>query len=100
VSAAAIANFPPEHRAEPILAHAGGEDGLDIVRRILAGAGSHLTESGTLVVEIGTGRALLEGHFPHLDLLWLDTETSVGEVFAVTAEALAAKPARSRKARK
>ena len=35
VDAAAIADFPPEYAAEPVLAHAGGTDGLDIVRRIL-----------------------------------------------------------------
>ena len=54
VSAEAVAAFPPEYAAEPVLAHAGGEDGLDLVRRILAEAGRHLTADGALVVEIGT----------------------------------------------
>ena len=36
------------------IAHAGGADGLDIVRRILAEAGEHLSADGTLLVEIGT----------------------------------------------
>ena len=100
VSASAMAAFPPEFRAEPALAHAGGEDGLDIVRKILAEAGRHLTPDGTLVVEIGTGRELLEAKFPSLPFLWLDTETSEGEVFALTAEALAdmqAKPIKKRR---
>ena len=43
VDAAAIADFPPEYAAEPKLAHAGGTDGLDIVRRILSEAPEHLT---------------------------------------------------------
>ena len=38
VDAESLAAFPPEYAAEPRLAHAGGADGLDIVRRILAEA--------------------------------------------------------------
>ncbi len=66
VSEVAVAAFPPEYAAEPVIAHAGGADGLDIVRRILAEAGRHLTETGTLVVEIGTGRAILEEEYSDL----------------------------------
>ena len=64
VSAAAVAAFPPEYAAEPRIAHFGGEDGLDLVWRILAEAGSHLTEKGALVVEIGTGRASPRSRVP------------------------------------
>jgi ribosomal protein L3 glutamine methyltransferase len=88
VSSAAVAAFPPEYAAEPRIAHAGGEDGLDIVLRILAEAGAHLTEKGVLVVEIGTGRDVLEGAFPRLPFLWLDSAQSEGEVFALTAKDL------------
>jgi ribosomal protein L3 glutamine methyltransferase len=88
VSDPAIAAFPPEYRAEPLLAHAGGPDGLDIVRRILMDAPQHLTRDGVLVVEIGTGLDILETEYPHLPFLWLDTENSDGEVFALTAEEL------------
>jgi len=102
VSAAALASFPPEYRAEPALAHAGGEDGLDIVRKIIAEASRHLMPDGTLVVEIGTGREKLEEKFPAMPFLWLDTATSEGEVFALTAEALAeqAQTMSARKVRK
>lgn len=88
VSAAAVEAFPPEYAAEPVLAHAGGEDGLDLVRRILGDAGHHLTEQGTLVCEIGTGRAILEAEYPDLPFLWLDTANAAGEVFALSAEVL------------
>lgn len=84
VSTAAIAAFPPEYAAEPRLAHAGGVDGLDIVRRILAEARGHLTPTGVLVVEIGRGRDLLQREFPDVSFLWLDAEESEGEVFALT----------------
>lgn len=89
VSADAVAAFPPEYAAEPVLAHAGGDDGLDIVRRILAEAGAHLNPGGTLIVEVGTGRDLLEAEYPQLPFLWLDTANAQGEVFALSAAALA-----------
>jgi ribosomal protein L3 glutamine methyltransferase len=90
VSAAAMAAFPPEYAAEPALAHAGGADGLDLVRRILADAPTHLEPGGALIVETGTGRPILERDYPELPFLWLDTAGAQGEVFALTAEALQA----------
>jgi ribosomal protein L3 glutamine methyltransferase len=84
----ALRAFPPEFAAEPRLAHAGGRDGLDIVRRILSEAGAHLTERGALVCEIGRGRAILERDFPKLSFLWLDTAESEGEVFLLRASDL------------
>lgn len=81
VDAEAMAAFPPEYRAEPAMAHAGGADGLDLVRRIIIDARAHLTEGGGLLCEIGTGRDRLERDFPDLPFLWLDTEESEGEVF-------------------
>lgn len=95
VAAAEVAAFPPEYAAEPQLAHLGGDDGLDLVRRLLASVSDHLTEHGSLVVEIGTGREILEAEFPELPLVWLDTEVSEGEVFALAAADLASlSPAR------
>jgi ribosomal protein L3 glutamine methyltransferase len=85
VDAAAIAAFPPEYAAEPPTAHAGGPDGLDVVRRILAGAPDHLTPEGKLVCEIGRGRELLLRDFANLPFTWLDTEESAGEVFLLRA---------------
>ncbi len=81
VDAGGMAKLPPEYRHEPRLALAAGEDGLDLVRRILDGAQRHLTRNGGLVCEIGRGRTQLERAYPHLPFLWLDTELSHGEVF-------------------
>ena len=88
VTAAAVATFPPEYKAEPVLAHLGGTDGMELVRRVLAAAADHLTPHGTLVMEVGQGRATLERGYPGLPFLWLDSEGSTGEVFALSAEAL------------
>lgn len=87
VAEAEVAAFPPEYRAEPVMAHAGGADGLDIVRRILREAGDHLTEHGGLICEIGTGADILEQEFD-LPFLWLDSEESTGEVFWLSASDL------------
>lgn len=80
--------FPAEFKAEPVMAHLGGADGLDIVRRILREAGNHLTPDGGLLCEIGTGRDILEEEFD-LPFLWLDSQESEGEVFWLTAQDLA-----------
>jgi ribosomal protein L3 glutamine methyltransferase len=88
VSAEAVAAFPPEYRAEPVMAHAGGQDGLDLVRRILVEAARHLERDGVLVVEVGTGLDILEEEYLQLPFLWLETEDSSGEVFALTATEL------------
>ncbi|MFX5730407.1 50S ribosomal protein L3 N(5)-glutamine methyltransferase, partial [Acinetobacter baumannii] len=68
VDADGMAALPPECRAEPKLAFDGGDDGLDVVRRILAEAPGHLTAGGGLICEIGRGRELVDAAFPHLPL--------------------------------
>jgi ribosomal protein L3 glutamine methyltransferase len=85
VDAEGMAALPRECRAEPRLAFDGGADGLDIVHRILEGAGRHLTPEGGLLCEIGRCRPAIEAAYPQLPLLWLDTEESDGEVFWVAA---------------
>lgn len=88
VAGGEVQAFPPEYGHEPVMAHLGGEDGLDLVRRILAQAADHLNPGGGLLCEIGTGRDRLVDDYPQLDFLWLDTEESEGEVFWITREQL------------
>ena len=83
-----VAAFPAEYGHEPIMAHIAGDDGLDIVRRILDEAAAHLNPGGGVLCEVGTGPDLLVAKFSHLDFLWLDTEESLGEVFWITREQL------------
>ena len=85
VNRPSMENLPPEFRAEPQMALAGGEDGLDIVRALLAQAGAHLNERGILVVEIGHNRDELEQAFPDLPFTWLETSGGDGLVFLLTA---------------
>lgn len=82
--------LPPEYRAEPALALAGGTDGMDFVRPLLAGARRHLSDHGVLVLEIGHERAHFEAAFPRLEVAWLPTSAGDDQVLLVTAEALEA----------
>lgn len=88
VTAEAVAALPNEFKHEPQLAHAGGTDGMDVVRRIIAEAPAHLSDGGGLLCEIGRGRAVLERAYPDMDFLWLDTALSSGEVFWLGVDAL------------
>ena len=84
VTAKSMAALPAEYRAEPALALAGGDDGMDLVRRIVAEAPRHLSADGVLVIEVGHERAGFETAFPRLECAWL--ETSGGEDCVVLLE--------------
>lgn len=73
--------LPPEYRHEPALALAGGDDGLDIVRRILQHGKRHLTRHGLLLVEVGPERETLEAAYPDLEFTWLDAGADDASVF-------------------
>ncbi len=89
VDDASMAALPAEYRAEPALALAGGADGMDLVRRILADAPAHLSDEGVLVLEIGHGQHHFERAFPRLEVAWLDTSAGDNQVLLVSRAALA-----------
>ena len=89
VNAASMAVLPPEFRAEPALALAGGADGMDFVRTLLRDAPGHLTEAGVLVLETGHERAHFEAAFPRLEPVWLDTSAGGDQVLLLTRDQLA-----------
>ncbi|WPB54942.1 50S ribosomal protein L3 N(5)-glutamine methyltransferase [Xylophilus sp. GOD-11R] len=90
VNAASMAALPAEYRAEPALALAGGDDGMDFIRRLFAEAPAHMTEHAVLVLEIGNERSFFEAAFPHLPVTWLDTSAGDDQVLLVERAALAA----------
>ncbi|HTT37411.1 MAG TPA: 50S ribosomal protein L3 N(5)-glutamine methyltransferase [Burkholderiales bacterium] len=81
VARAAMQTLPPEYRREPTLALSAGEDGMDVVKRILQDAGRHLSRAGVLIVEVGSGRAALEAAVPQIDFTWLETRAGSDLVF-------------------
>ena len=88
VNSQSMAALPPEYQHEPALALAGGDDGMDLVRRIVHDAAAHLSEVGVLLLEIGNERAHFEHAFRKLEVAWLETSAGDDQVLLVTRDAL------------
>ncbi len=88
VNSASMARLPAEYRSEPQMALAGGDDGMDLVRTIVAGAKARLNPGGILVVEIGNEFAYAEAAFADYELTWLSTSAGDEQVFLLTADQL------------
>lgn len=88
VDAQEYEKMPSEFRKEPVLALTAGEDGLDIVKRILAEAPHHLNDGGILIVEVGESQYALQKAFPDIPFTWLNFESGGDGVFLLTAEEL------------
>lgn len=88
VNSESMKRLPQEYQREPQIALAGGEDGMDLVRKIVEGAAERLTPNGVLVVEIGNERDFAEAAFGHLGLTWLTTSAGDEQVFLLTADQL------------
>ena len=79
-----MASLDPEYRHEPRIGLEAGADGLDCIRRILAGAGKRLRPGGVLVCEVGASRAALERACPDTAFTWLELERGGEGVFLLT----------------
>jgi ribosomal protein L3 glutamine methyltransferase len=88
VNSQSMQALPAEYRAEPALALAGGDDGMDLVRRILREAPKHMTVDAVLVLEIGNERPHFEHAFRRLEVAWLETSAGDDQVLLVTRESL------------
>ncbi|MCL1886664.1 MAG: 50S ribosomal protein L3 N(5)-glutamine methyltransferase [Betaproteobacteria bacterium] len=88
VNSASMKKLPPEYLHEPQEALAGGDDGMDLVRRILSGASQYLSENGLLIIEIGNEATHAEAAFPELELTWLSTSGGDDRVFLIEAAQL------------
>lgn len=88
VDAKALAEMPLEYQHEPVLGLAAGDDGLDIVRKILQQASDYLTDDGILIVEVGASQVALEAAYPQLPFLWLDFANGGEGVFLLTKQQL------------
>ena len=88
VNAQSMTELPAEYRAEPPLALAGGADGMDFIRKLLADAPSRMSEHAVLVLEIGNERANFEAAFPRLPAVWLETSAGDDQVLLLTRDAL------------
>ena len=88
VNDASMAALPDEYRAEPTLALAGGADGMDLIRRIVAAAPAHMSDDAVLVIEVGHVRAHFEQAFSRLECAWLETSGGDDQVVLIERAAL------------
>jgi ribosomal protein L3 glutamine methyltransferase len=84
--------LPPEFLAEPRLALAGGRDGMDFIRPLLAGAHQHLSPHGVLVLEIGHERDHFDAAFPWLSPIGLSTSAGDDQVLLLDQQQLKQAP--------
>ena len=91
VDARDLAAMPEEYLAEPAMGLGAGEDGLDLVHAILAGAPAALAPGGVLICEVGNSAEALERAYPELDFAWFGFAGGGDGVFALDREALVAR---------
>lgn len=80
----------PEFKAEPRVAHDGGEDGLVIIRKLLLQARTRLTPTGIVLIEVGGLQAVMNREFAALEPHWLRTEDGADCVCVIHAARLQA----------
>ena len=88
VCQASMNALPQEFQAEPLLALAGGEDGMDFVRQLFKDLPHRMNPEAILVLEIGNEREHFENAFPTLEAVWLETSAGEDQVLLLTREAL------------
>ena len=88
VCEASMQELPAEFKAEPLLALAGGTDGMDFIRQLFLDLPDRMNHKAILVLEIGNEREHFEAAFPRLEAVWLETTAGEDQVLLVTKEAL------------
>ncbi|MGA1301737.1 MAG: 50S ribosomal protein L3 N(5)-glutamine methyltransferase [Burkholderiaceae bacterium] len=80
-----VDHAPLEFQREPRMALEAGDDGMRVLRDLLASHQRWLTPGGSLVVEVGqeyeATMSLFEDEFPQLEPLWLETTQTNDHVF-------------------
>jgi len=88
VCEASMQSLPDEYKAEPLLALAGGVDGMDFIRQLLQELPAHMNDRAILILEIGNEREHFEAAFPRLEAVWLETSAGEDQVLLLTKEAI------------
>jgi len=88
VNANSMNALPAEYHAEPALALAGGDDGMDLIRKIIAGAPDYLSERGAILIEIGNEYEHFKKAFPQIPVIWMEVSAGDKQVLLIQAEDL------------
>ena len=90
VDANDLSEMPAEYHHEPAIGLGSGVDGLDLSRRILREAAHYLSESGTLVLELGNSYENLEKAYPAVPFTWAAFSSGGHGVLVITRDELMA----------
>jgi len=88
VNSSSMNALPAEYHAEPALALAGGDDGMDVIRRIIAAAPDYLTDRGAILIEIGNEYEHFKKAFPQIPAIWMEVSAGDEQVLLIQAEDL------------
>ena len=88
VNSSSMNTLPAEYHAEPALALAGGNDGMDLIRRIIASAPDYLSERGAILIEIGNEYENFKKAFPQIPVIWMEVSAGEEQVLLIQAEDL------------
>ena len=88
VNSTSMNALPAEYHAEPTLALAGGDDGMDLIRRIIAQAPDYLSERGAILIEIGNEYGNFKKAFPQIPVIWMEVSAGEEQVLLIQAEDL------------
>jgi len=88
VNTQSMSTLPAEYHAEPSLALAGGNDGMDLIRKIIAHAPDYLSERGALLLEIGNEYENFKKAFPQIPVIWMEVSAGEEQVLLIQAEDL------------
>lgn len=75
--------LPKEYSFEPDLGLRAGDDGLDIVLKILRDAPLHLSQEGLLICEVGESERALVKLLPDVEFAWIEFKVGQMGIFAV-----------------
>lgn len=84
-----IDDMPAEFCHEPMIALEAGDDGLILVKRMLAQAADYLTDDGVLICEVGNSMVHLIEQYPTVPFKWMEFKQGGNGVFALTKSQLA-----------
>ena len=88
VSREEMTRLPDEYAHEPALGLEAGEDGLDLVARILCQAPAYLKPDGIIIVEVGNSWERVLQRYPAVPFTWLEFKRGGHGVFLLSAEEL------------
>lgn len=88
VNTDSMRSLPAEYHAEPALALAGGDDGMDLIRKIIAATPDYLSERGAILIEIGNEYRNFKKAFPQIPAIWMEVSAGDEQVLLIQAEDL------------